>query len=122
MLAMSNAFAPVILATPLIPVVKVANERDVNLLQLASSEAVSESPSNKHTSPTSCGIPITYRIFIRLVLMSPSGELTLENQFVFQKPGVPQGHAASPPESRHEGSVKSLLNQNPMAEEIAALN
>ena len=37
--------------------------------------------------------------------------LTLENQFVFQKPGVPHGHAGRPPESRQPGTVKSFANQ-----------
>ena len=37
--------------------------------------------------------------------------LTLENQFVFQKPGVPHGHAGRPPESRQPGTVKSFTNQ-----------
>ena len=37
--------------------------------------------------------------------------LTLENQFVFQNPGVPHGHAGRPPESRQPGTVKSFANQ-----------
>ena len=45
--------------------------------------------------------------------------LTLENQFEFQNPGVPHGQAASPPESMHEGTVKSFSNQKPIAEEMA---
>lgn len=46
--------------------------------------------------------------------------LTLLNQFVFQKPGVPHGQAAVPPESRHAGTVKSLANQKSIAREIDA--
>ena len=38
---------------------------------------------------------------------------------MFQSPGVPQGHASSPPESRHDGLVKSFENQKLIAEEIA---
>lgn len=44
--------------------------------------------------------------------------LTFENQFVFQKPGVPQGHDAVPPESRQDGSVKSFSNQKSIARDI----
>jgi hypothetical protein len=36
----------------------------------------------------------------------------------YHKPGVPQGHVASPPESMHAGVVKSLSNQNFRAAEI----
>ena len=45
--------------------------------------------------------------------------LTLESQFVFHKPGVPQGQRAVPPESKQAGSVKSFENQNIIAELIA---
>ena len=45
--------------------------------------------------------------------------LTFESQFVFHKPGVPQGQRAVPPESKQAGSVKSFENQNIIAELIA---
>ena len=48
------------------------------------------------------------------------GRLTFENQFVFQKPGVPHGHAGRPPWSRHAGLVKSFMNQKSIAREIAS--
>ena len=44
---------------------------------------------------------------------------TFENQFVFQNPGVPQGHAGRPPWSKHARTVKSLANQKFIALEIA---
>ena len=44
---------------------------------------------------------------------------TLENQFVFQKPGVPHGQESVPPESRQPRAWKSLLNQKFIAFEIA---
>ena len=59
MLAMSKAFAPVIALTPLIPVSKVAKDRPVIFVQLPSSDAVRESPSRRHTSPTYVGTPMT---------------------------------------------------------------
>jgi hypothetical protein len=60
------------------------------------------------------------RVIISLFLNAREAKLTLENQLVFQKPGLEHGQLEVPPESKHDGLVKSLTNQKSMAREIAA--
>lgn len=47
-------------------------------------------------------------------------EHTFENQLVFHRPAVPHGHLLVPPESKHEGFVKSLSNHQSTALDMEA--
>lgn len=52
-------------------------------------------------------------------LLRKKGSLTFENQLVFHRPGVPHGHVLVPPASRHPDTVKSCLNHQSIADEMA---
>jgi len=57
-----------------------------------------EESNSKQLSPTSLGISMTYTDGLRLRSRSKDPEKhTLENQLVFQRPGVLHGHALVPP-------------------------
>lgn len=58
MLAIDRKFAPVIALTPLMPFSNVAKLRSAIVVQLASSDADSESPRSRQTSATKVGTPM----------------------------------------------------------------